>query len=80
MDACGALPRATAFAAKCSILQAKRACWGFRRCGCAGESVLDFGSYGVELDLQWIDSFIASSCPCCSSRPSFSSGTCWGRA
>ncbi|WP_145659467.1 hypothetical protein [Bradyrhizobium stylosanthis] len=25
---------------------------GFRRCGCAGKSVLDFGRYGVELDLQ----------------------------
>src|SRR5690348_10733527 len=31
MDACGALPRATAFAAGCSFLQEKRACSGVRR-------------------------------------------------
>jgi len=47
---------------------------------CGRISDPDFGADRALSERQWIDSFTASSCPCCSSRPSFSSGTCWGRA
>jgi len=46
---------------------------------CGGVAVSNFGGRRALPERPWTDSFTASSCPCCSSRPWSWSGTCWAR-
>jgi len=54
-------------------------CAGVRQYQFWRRSISDFGGYRAWAKRPWTDSFTASSCPRCSSRPSFSSGTYWAR-
>jgi len=55
-------------------------CIGALQRGCWRQPISDFGGQRAWQERQWADSLTASSCPCCSQRPSFWSGTCWARA